>query len=194
MSAATMTSLLTVGHSNHAPEDFLALLEGAGVELLVDVRRYPGSRRHPHFARDALRAALAERGIAYRHAPELGGHREPAGPSDGPERNGAWKEDAFRGYADHMATGGFRGGVERLLVEAAERRTTVMCAEEDPARCHRRLLADFLAAGGTTVEHLRKDGSRAPHVLDPRARVLAPQEGGGVVYPAEGGQLGLFGD
>ncbi len=171
-----MTPLVhTVGHSIRGREEFIDILRAAGVPLLVDVRRYPRSRRHPHFSREALSGALAEAGIAYRHEEDLGGHREPLPGSP----NTAWKEDAFRGYADHMATPAFQAALERVL--AAPPGTAVMCAEADPLHCHRRLLADALVARGARVVHLLGAGRSSDHVLHPRARV-APD--GRVTYPA----------
>ncbi len=179
--------LFTIGHSNHPIEAFLSLLERAcGARLLVDVRRYPGSRRHPHFGRGPLEAALSERGVAYRHAPELGGHREPVEGS----ANGAWREPAFRGYADHAATAEFRSALAELLRSADEQPTVAMCAEADPCHCHRRLLADAAVAAGAGVEHVLADGGRVAHELDSRARVGSD---GVVTYPRDGGQLDLFG-
>ena len=165
----------TVGHSTRGLVEFVDLLRAAGVTLLVDVRRYPQSRRHPHFSREALSRALEEAGVAYRHEDDLGGHREPLPGSP----NTAWREDAFRGYADHMATPAFQAALGRVL--AAAPGTAVMCAEADPLHCHRRLLADALVARGARVVHLLKAGRSAEHALHPRARVAAD---GGVTYPA----------
>jgi uncharacterized protein (DUF488 family) len=154
----------------------VALLAEAGVELLVDVRRFPGSRRHPHFAREPLARALAEAGIAYRHEPDLGGRRAPR--PDSP--NGAWRVAAFRGYADHMATAEFAAALDRLAALAATRPTAILCAEALPQRCHRRLIADALAARGHEVVHLLAPGRRERHLLHPAAVV----DGGRLTYPA----------
>jgi uncharacterized protein (DUF488 family) len=154
------------------------------VPLLVDVRRFPVSRRHPQFSRDALAAALDAAGIAYRHEPDLGGHREPR--PDSP--NTGWRNAAFRGYADHMATPAFAEALARLL--AAPPRTAVMCAEGDPARCHRQLIADALVARGIAVQHLLAPGRAETHLLNPRARV-GPD--GTLSYPGTAGrQPSLF--
>jgi uncharacterized protein (DUF488 family) len=165
----------TIGHSTRAIADFTALLVEAGVRTLVDVRRYPVSRRHPQFSREALRAALLASGIAYRHEVELGGHREPR--ADSP--NTAWK-DAFRGYADHMATAAYQEALARL---ATLERACVMCAEASPTDCHRQLLADALVARGLPVRHLLAPGRAQDHALHPRALVRAD---GTLVYPAAG--------
>ncbi len=178
--------ILTVGHSNHEEEDFLALLLGAAVELVADVRRNPGSRRLPHFERSALAAALREAGIGYEWMGEsLGGRRQPL--PDSP--NDAWENDQFRGYADHMASPGFAAGLAELERVAAERRTAIMCAEAWWPRCHRRMIADSLLIRGWRVLHLRGTGGAEEHqltdfaVVDDRAHRLT--------YPAAQTSLDL---
>src|SRR5262245_25156536 len=136
--------VLTVGHSNRAIDAFLELLRPNRVSLLLDVRTLPRSRRNPQFGADRLAAALAAIGIAYEHVPELGGLRRPR--ADSPNRG--WRDAAFRGFADHMASEGFGAALERVLARAHERRAALMCAEAQPARCHRWLIADALAARG----------------------------------------------
>ncbi len=170
-------TVFTVGHSNHDEERFLELLRGAGVEAIADVRVMPRSRRNPHFNAAALAASLEGAGISYATLGEqLGGRREPQ--PDSP--NAAWKEDAFRGYADHLATGEFAAGLEMLQQLAETRRTAIMCAEGDWTQCHRRLIADVLAVGGWRVVHIGPDGGPSDHELDPRAVV----EGDRITYPA----------
>lgn len=144
------------------------MLHEAGVERLVDVRRFPGSRRHPQFAREALAAALGESVIAYEHAPELGGRRVPRPGSP----HAAWRNAGFRGYADHMETAEFQEALADLERDAAERPTALLCAEAVPWRCHRRLIADALSARGWEVVHLLAPGRSEPHALHPDARVL----------------------
>lgn len=153
--------VLTVGHSTHALEAFLALLQAARVELLADVRRFPGSRRTPHFGGAALRGVLAGEGIRYEHLEGLGGRRRAA--SDSP--NGGWENAAFRGYADHMATEEFARGLARLEEIAGARGTAMMCAEAPWWRCHRRLLADALLVRGWRVIHVMPDARRMRHEL-----------------------------
>jgi len=169
------TTVYTVGHSTRAIGELVALLREAGVRLLLDVRRFPVSRRYPHFSGPALRASLAEAGIGYCHEVDLGGHREPR--SDSP--NTAWRAAAFRGYADHMATPRFADALGRLEEAAAARPTAILCAEADPTRCHRQLIADVLAARGARVVHLLGPGQVQAHVLHPAAR-LTPR--GGIAY------------
>ena len=153
----------------------MALLRENGVRLLVDVRRFPVSRRYPHFTGSTLAAALAREGVAYRHDADLGGRREPR--PDSPNR--AWRAAAFRGYADHMATPAFAAALARLKDDAAARPTAILCAEADPQRCHRQLVADALVMGGTPVVHILGPGTSAGHVPHPAARTT-PQ--GGIVY------------
>ncbi len=166
--------VLTVGHSNRTLEDFLALLQAHGVEKVIDVRRFPSSRRHPHFNGPALSAALAAVGIGYRHIPELGGRRTPRPDSV----HTAWKTPGFRGYADHMETPAFRAALETVLAEAAQARIALMCAEALPWRCHRRLIADALVVRGIQVEHIRDLQRRERHRLTLWARV----EGTRLIY------------
>lgn len=179
--------LFTVGHSNRSLADFLALLAEARIELLVDVRRFPNSRRWPWFAGAALAASLLPVGIAYRHEPDLGGHRKPRGGT----ANAGLRTEAFRAYADHMTNPAFRDAEKRLRREATARRVAVMCAEADPAACHRKLLADHVSAFGLPVVHLLRAGESKPHVPTPYAQL----GGDGVLrYPDRGGeQLDLFG-
>src|SRR5437016_6426396 len=146
----------TVGHSTRTIEAFMALLADQKIEALADVRQFPGSRRHPQFGQDALAKSLAEAGVEYIHFPELGGRRraQPNSP------NTAWRNEAFRGYADYMMTGAFVAGIERLLKLARQKRTAIMCAELLWWRCHRSLIADYLKAKGHQVLHIM-DGKKA---------------------------------
>ena len=173
--------IFTVGHSTHELPEFLALLARHQVELLVDVRAYPSSRRVPWTNSGELARSLSKAGIAYEHARELGGRRRPA--PDSP--NGAWKNDGFRGYADHMATPAFAGALGSLLEE--RRRTALMCAEAQWWRCHRRLLADALVARGADVSHIDSRGHAVAHELTGFAVV----EGASLRYPPAQGTLEL---
>jgi uncharacterized protein (DUF488 family) len=177
----TPRAIFTVGHSSHALARLAALLGEHGVTQVADVRRWPRSRRHPHFDDDALAVELAPHGIAYAHVVELGGHRDPV-PGSG---NDAWEVPAFNGYADHLGTGECARGLARLDALAAARPTAVMCAEGDWRRCHRRLLADLLVARGGAVAHITPTGALERHVVTDFAVV----EGGVPRYPAP--QLGL---
>lgn len=144
-------TLYTVGHGTRTIEELGEVLKEADVEMLIDVRRYPGSRRHPHFAREALEESVPGGGILYEwRGQALGGRRE-ARP-DSP--NVAWRVAAFRGYADHLGTETFRAALGELEERAATCRQAVMCAETLWWRCHRRLIADSLVADGYEVIHL----------------------------------------
>lgn len=167
--------IYTIGHSTRSIEDFLALLATHGIGQLADVRTVPRSRRHPHFEKEALAAALAAEGIAYRHFPALGGLRKPRKDST----NTAWQHPAFRGYADYMQTASFRAGLDELQAFAAAAPTVVMCAESVWWRCHRRLLADALLVCGVPVRHILSAAEAKPHELSEFARA----EPGGVSYP-----------
>ncbi len=140
---------------------FLGLLTRRGVEALADVRRYPSSRRMPWFSKQPLAAALGEAGIEYVHLPELGGRRNarPDSPNSG------WRVGQFQGYADHMASAEFAAGMERLVATAERRRTAVMCAEAAWWRCHRRLIAELLAARGHDVVHIVRPQETQLHRL-----------------------------
>ncbi len=167
--------LYTVGHSTRTLEQFFELLTAHTIAALVDVRRYPASRRYPHFSRDALAASLATIGVDYRHDPDLGGRREPRADS----KNTVWRNAQFRGYADYMETPAFGAALSRLIEQGSAQRTTVMCAEAVPWRCHRQLLADALLARGIEVRHILGTGRAEPHTLTPHAQMLP---GGGLAY------------
>lgn len=169
-------AVFTIGHSTRSGAELVALLREQGIEILVDVRRYPVSRRHPQFGRDRLAGALQAAGITYVHEGDLGGHREPR-----PESPNTALRDAFRGYADHMATADFAAALERLETRARAARLAVMCAEADPLNCHRRLLSDVLAHRGWTVRHILGPASVRDH-SPTKGTQIAPA--GTLVYPA----------
>ena len=169
--------IYTVGHSTRELDDFLELLKAHGVRHVVHVRRYPASRRHPHFARDALAVALEGAGIAYHHEADLGGRRSARPDS----ANTAWRSAAFRGYADYMDTDAFQQALGRVIELARARPTTLLCAEAVPWRCHRQLVADALLARGESVSHILGPARLDPHTLSAHARILP---GGVVRYPA----------
>lgn len=175
----------TIGHSTRSAQDFVDLLSRNGIDLLVDVRRYPGSRRHPHFNREALADTLAEAGIRYRHAPELGGRRPARDDAKGDvaaSPNRGWRNDSFRAYADHMADPEWQAGLARLMEEAEAAAVAIMCAEAVPWRCHRQLISDALVARGVDVRHITSASEPAPHALNEMARVDGE---GRVSYPGE---------
>jgi uncharacterized protein (DUF488 family) len=160
--------VFTVGHSTRGGEEFREILKAHGVQVLIDVRTFPGSRRYPQFNRAELSESLAQAGIEYKHEPRLGGRRAPRPDS----HNTAWRNPQFRGYADLMETETFRKGVEDLLEVAGERRVAVMCAEAVWWRCHRGLLADYLKAKGHTVIHILDEKKTEEHPYTPAARIV----------------------
>jgi uncharacterized protein (DUF488 family) len=147
-------TLWTIGHSNVPLERLVDSLRAHSIATVADVRRYPGSRRHPHFSATALAISLPRAGIEYLHFPELGGRRTARPDS----RNTAWRHPAFRGYADYMATPEFGAGLTRLRETASSRRVAIMCAEALWWQCHRGLIADALKAAGHQVLHIMPTG------------------------------------
>ncbi len=180
-------TVYTVGHGNRTTEELAAILRAAGVGRLVDVRRFPASRRNPHLSREALVAALPPLGIEYLWRGEgLGGRRHSKGPS----RHPAWKVPAFRAYADYMDTTAFRDALSEIE-EIARRGPpfALVCAETLWWQCHRRLISDALVVDGVAVMHLLDPGKTQPHVLHPALRV---DECGRPVYD-KGAVADLFG-
>ncbi len=184
-----MARLHTVGHSTRSAPEFREILLSHGVDLLVDVRRHPGSRRHPHFGRDELAADLDEVGVGYRHEEALGGRRSASGDL---RDVAGWENEGFRAYAEHL--NGEEGQAALARLEEAARAATpaVMCAEAVPWRCHRQIVADHLVARGHEVVHLLGPDRTDRH----RLRGMAEPAGDGrVLYPpGDGGQAELFAD
>jgi len=168
--------IFSIGHSNHAFDEFVWLLKEHEIKALVDVRRFPSSRRLPHFNRPNLAKALEDHGIEYRWLESLGGHRKKGRP-DSP--NSGMKDEPFRNYADHMLGDEFRAGTDQLLEIAENKRVAIMCAEKSFHDCHRKLTSDFLLAIGATVQHVLADGALEPHKLSEGAKV----HDGSVTYP-----------
>jgi uncharacterized protein (DUF488 family) len=159
----------TIGHSTRTIDEFISLLEENEINLLIDVRAWPGSKRYPQFNRDALAESLKAHGIRYEHFPELGGKRKSKPDS----RNTAWRNASFRGYADYMETEQFQRGIERLLDVAMEPGpTAIMCAEAVWWRCHRSLIADYLKARGVEVLHILGTNKVEPHPYTSAARIV----------------------
>ena len=167
--------IYTIGHSTRAIDAVLELLRIHGIQQLGDVRTVPKSRRHPHFAQEALARSLAAAGVDYRHLPALGGLRKPRRDST----NTAWRHEGFRGYADYMETPEFDAALDELIGWAAQAPTTIMCAEAVWWQCHRRLVADALVARGVAVRHILGPDAPKKHELTDFARV----ESGRVRYP-----------
>jgi uncharacterized protein (DUF488 family) len=175
-----LNRIYTIGHSTWELIELVRLLAEHGVTRLADIRRFPGSRRHPYFSKESLEHQLPRAGIAYEHFEALGGRRRPHKKS----RNMAWESEQFRGYADHMGTEEFKAAVERLL--NGERNTAVMCAEAVPWNCHRNLLSDDLVRRGIEVVHITGPGQSRRHQLNEMATI----DGDCVIYPPR--QPGLF--
>ena len=170
------TTVYTIGHSTRPIAGLLALLEAHGIRMVVDVRTVPRSRRNPQFGIDVLPGNLAAAGIAYAHAPSLGGLRHPR--HDSP--NASWRNASFRGFADYMQMPEFEAALDELIVMARGQLTAIMCAEALPRRCHRSLIADALSVRGAIVKHIMSLERAEPHRVTPFARV----EGTRVTYPA----------
>lgn len=178
-------TLWAIGHSTRPFEVFAGMLGEAGIAVLVDVRRYAGSRRNPQYGVEAMAEALADVGVEYVAMPDLGGRRT-ARPDT---RNTAWRNAAFRGYADYMETPGYAKARARLAALAAERRTAVMCAEAMWWQCHRSLICDDFKSSGWTVLHLMAPGRTDEHPYTSAARIVdgrldysAPQDAQGALF------------
>ena len=181
--------LYTIGHSNLPIESFVSLLKEFGIDLVADIRRYPSSRKFPHFNRPALFESLASEGIDYLWLEALGGRRHGGKNEKSP--NVGLTSPGFRHYADYMATNEFRSAVQKLLSAAAKLRTTIMCAERLYWKCHRRILSDYLVSKGVEVVHIIGPGEALNHTLSPYAVVVE----NGVLYPTQessDGQKSLF--
>lgn len=167
-------TLWTIGHSTHPLDELIVLLREHGIEQLADVRRFAGSRKYPHFNPDALSASLTAAGIHYVACPSLGGRRKPL--PDSP--HSAWRNEAFRGYADYMDADEFRAAAAALATMARPERTAIMCAEGVWWRCHRSMISDWFKAHGWTVLHITGAGAAKEHPYTPVARI----EGGELTY------------
>ena len=161
-------AIWTIGHSTRTIEEFIDLLRQHRIEILVDVRHFPGSRHVPDFNKDSLHRALAAAGIRYEHMVELGGRRAVRPDS----HNLLWRNASFRGYADYMETQPFRDGVDRLSAIARAGRTALMCSEALWWRCHRSMIADYFKATGTQVFHILSPGKVQEHPYTSAARLV----------------------
>ena len=176
MKAMNRVEVFTIGHSNHAVGQFIALLSQHGVNVLVDIRRFPSSHRLPHFSRTRLTTVLSASDIDYHWLESLGGHRKED-LANSP--NDAVREPSFRKNADHMLGDEFREGIDRLLEIAENKRTAIMCAEKSYRDCHRSLTSDFLIASGIAVHHILSNGELATHEMTAGAKI----RDGNVTYP-----------
>lgn len=172
------TELLTVGHSNHPLDKFLALLKEHEIAALADIRRFPSSRKFPQFNQVELSRALQQSGIEYHWLEVLGGRR-PKQKSISPLLNSGLRNDSFHNYADYMQSEAFQQGIDELLAIAEKKRTACMCSESLFWQCHRRLVSDFLTAHGHSVQHIFPSGEIKQHQMTPEARIQDKN----VIYP-----------
>jgi uncharacterized protein (DUF488 family) len=175
--------MMTIGHSTLAIEVFVGALRENGVRMLVDVRRFPGSRRYPQFGQARLFGVLEEAGIGAVWREGLGGRRAPVKDSV----NTAWRNESFRGYADYMQTAEFAAEIDWLMGLPDLDAVTVMCAEAVPWRCHRSLIGDAVLARGGRVEDIFvvADGGSSRRVREMTEFARVEVEGGRVWYPGE---------
>lgn len=159
--------IYTIGHSTHTLQDFIAMLKSFQIELVADIRSYPGSRKFPHFNKETLPASLAENNIEYIHLRELGGRRKVKPDSC----NMGWRVAAFRGYADYMETDNFKTAIKELEKIASGKRVAYMCAEAVWWRCHRSLVSDYFKNEGWTVLHIMGVGKSTEHPYTSPAKI-----------------------
>ena len=166
--SADPTTIWTIGHSTRTLEELVTLLDAYQIETVADIRSFPGSRRYPHFAREALTESLPAHGIAYQWIPKLGGRRRVR--KDSP--NTAWRNASFRAYADYLTTTEFAEGLAELLPLAAAQRTAMMCAEVVWWRCHRSIVSDVLKLRGIEVIHIIDAKHTTVHPYTSPARIV----------------------
>lgn len=164
-------SIYTVGHSTRNIEEFTALLSAQGIDCIVDVRRFPGSRKYPQFNQEPLQESLAADGIGYRPMKALGGRRKVRTDS----KHTRWRNASFQGYADYMETSAYRDAFDTLEAVAREARVAIMCAEAVWWRCHRSMISDELKARGWTVLHIIGPEQPKEHPYTSPARVVGEQ-------------------
>jgi len=159
----------TIGHSTHDFEEFIAILKSFEIEFLIDIRRFPGSKRYPHFNKENLEKSIKESGMSYIHLEELGGRRKVQPNS----KNTAWRLESFQAYADYMETESFKIAIEKLKSIAQTNKTAFMCAEAVWWSCHRSLVADYLKQDGWTVMHIMGENKSTEHPYTKPARIVS---------------------
>lgn len=164
-----MAVLYTIGHSTRDLADFSRVLQAHELQVLVDIRAFPMSRRHPQYNREALELWLPEIGLEYRWMQALGGRRKKT-LEDSP--NVALRNDSFRNYADYMLSEPFQRAADELIALAEKRRTAIMCAERVYFQCHRMMVSDYLTAHGNTVLHIDDEKPPREHALMKEARMV----------------------
>ncbi len=170
-----MTTVYAIGHSTRTLDQFIEILQAHKITLLADIRTIPRSRHNPQFNEDSLSRELPKAGIRYRHLKELGGLRHASKDSI----NTGWQNASFRGYADYMQTREFVSALRGLMELARGKRVAIMCAEGNPFRCHRSLVADALTVRGVRVLHISSRKSAREHTLTSFAKV----NGTRITYP-----------
>lgn len=158
----------TIGHSTRTLEELIEMLHSFKIEMLVDIRSFPGSRRYPQFNKEALEISLPKNNIQYVHLKNLGGRRKVNPDS----KNTAWRHSAFRGYADYMETEDFKEGIKTLEKIAIKQRTAYMCSEAVWWRCHRSMVSDYLKAHDWKVMHIMGVGKEEEHPYTAPAKVV----------------------
>jgi uncharacterized protein (DUF488 family) len=153
------SEIWTIGHSTRSIEEFLSILKSFRIEVLVDIRTFPGSRRYPHFNKESLSTTLQQNGIEYVHMLALGGRRKPLADSV----NVSWRHPAFRGYADHMQTPEFIDAINDVQRLASRKRVVYMCSEAMWWKCHRSLVSDYLKVKGWNVQHITDVSKSSEH-------------------------------
>lgn len=160
--------LWTVGHSTRTFDELVGMLKNFTIECVVDVRHYPGSKKYPHFNKNALQDSLPKNGINYIHCISLGGRRKVQDNS----ANTAWRHPAFQGYADYMVSSQFKAGIDKLKETAENYRTAIMCSEAVWWRCHRSMIADQLKADGWKVMHILSFTKLQEHPYTAPAKIV----------------------
>ncbi|MDW0110745.1 DUF488 domain-containing protein [Sporosarcina aquimarina] len=178
--------IYTIGHYSHTKEEFIALLKQAEIEVLVDVRSFPGSRKFPWFAKEKMAEWLPAAGIEYTHIEELGGRRQPS-QLVSPALNGGWQNQSFHNYADYTLSHCFQEGLKQLTEIASSKRTAYCCSERHPARCHRLIISNWLAVHDWDVVHIvptsEGTGELVPHELGKWGAMPIIEQDDTVVYP-----------
>ncbi|MGF7231851.1 DUF488 family protein [Arachidicoccus sp.] len=175
------STIYTIGHSTRDLDDFLFLLTKNKIELLADVRSFPGSRKYPQFNRENLAVCTPEVGVEYMHFKDLGGRRKLNKGS----LNTSWHNTSFRSYADYMETKAFKNATAELIKIAKEKKTCIMCSEAVWWRCHRSMIADYLKSKNWTVFHIISSEKMQEHPYTQPAKII----NGKLVY---GPEIGLF--
>lgn len=160
--------ICTIGHSTRTQQEFIKMLKSFSVEMLVDIRAYPSSKRYPHFNKENLETALSANNIRYIHLKSLGGRRQQ-GPDS---KNTAWKNAGFRGYADYMETNEFKTAIQQLEAIGLTQKTAYMCSEAVWWSCHRSLVSDYLKINGWSVYHIMDVGKATEHTYTKPAKIV----------------------